>query len=526
MHRWRWLAVLIGVLVHLPGRLAAQIPGNEQEEYHRLLELTGQVTGSPLLYRSMSSNEAASVTADSVPWPKPIAPPGRRLFPLGLTGMGTFNSRYASGINDGALWSGRGFSGSIAGGFRYTVGPFSATLYPTLWAAQNRSFDIVTVTTPPYSPWSNPWHVGGIDWPQRFGSKALARLDAGQSDVRLQTHGVTLGLSSENLTWGPAFRNPIVMSNSAAGFPHVDLGTSGPIRTPLGMLEARLVWGRLAESSFFDTLSTNDARLFTGLTVGLQPRWLPGMTLGVTRVLYATWDSTTRAADFVEVFQPFFKDNFRTTSNPEGDDRRDQVLSLIGRWVLPEGGFEAYVEWARNDHNINLRDFLSEPDHSQAWTLGFQKSLGHGARRQRLRGEWTHLGRSETFQVRPTPTYYVHHIVTQGYTHEGQLLGAGIGPGSNSQHVGFDTYSPSGRWGGYIERVGYDNDAYYARFGPTRYYEGHNVEVTLGASAYRRVTDRLATSLLVRLTRELNRHYVVKNDVTNLHMTLHATWHP
>src|SRR6185503_8435849 len=147
-------------------------------------------------------------------------------------------------------------------------------------------------------------------------------------------------------------------------------------------------------------------------------------------------------------------------------------------WVLPPAGFEVYLEWARNDHNIDFRDLLLEPDHSQAVTIGFQKSLGRGGKRSRIRGEWTNLSRSQTFQVRDTPPYYVHHLVTQGYTQHGQIIGAGIGPGSDSQQIAFDHYSGQGRWGVFLRRVRLDDDAYYTAFAPTSYYEGHQVELT------------------------------------------------
>ena len=172
----------------------------------------------------------------------------------------------------------------------------------------------------------------------------------------------------------------------------------------------------------------------------------------------------------------------------------------------------------RNDHNINFRDLLLEPDHSQAITMGFQKSLGNGAHRSRLRGEWANLSRSQTFQVRATPPYYVHHLVTQGYTQRGQIIGAAIGPGSDSQQLGFDHYTTGGRWGFFVQRVRYDDDAYYTLF-KSETTDGHQVEITGGMSVFRFVRG-LQVGGLLAVSQQLNRHYVVNNDVTNLNLQL------
>ncbi|MBI4500116.1 MAG: hypothetical protein HY700_03045 [Gemmatimonadetes bacterium] len=534
MQRWAWIAAVLVVLAPLPARAQQMVvPGGELEEYYRLLELNGGVAGMPLIFRTASSLHGISVTDTVGPWharlgpANPDAPAGSRP-PLGLLPVeihAVFNSGYASGINDGALWAGRGISGAVSAGGTLQLGPLNAILYPTFWSTQNRAFPLAPVTDSLLSPFGYPWQSYLIDWPQRFGDQAFAKADWGQTDIRFAASWFTAGISSENAVWGPAFRNPIILSATAEGFPHVDLGTGRAARTPLGRVESRLVWGRLTESAYFDTVSTNNARLFTGFTLALEPRWLPGLTLGLTRVLYMPWDDSLHFVDFVDVFQPFFKNQIATSTNPEGTDNRDQLLSLIARWVLPESGFEAYVEWARNDHSRNLRDFLIEPDHSQAWTAGFQKAMVGSGTRSRLRGEWTHLGRPSTFQVRADPTYYVHFLVRQGYTERGQLLGAGIGPGSDSQHLGFDRYLSSGRWGVFIQRVRYDDDAYYTLFGPTRYREGHQIELTGGLSLMRRV-GKIDVTGAMALSRELNRYYVVENDVTNINLQFALRWNP
>ena len=60
-----------------------------------------------------------------------------------------------------------------------------------------------------------------VDRPQRFGDGAYARVDAGQSQVRLDLLGAAVGFSNAHEWWGPAQRYPFLLGTNAAGFPHV-----------------------------------------------------------------------------------------------------------------------------------------------------------------------------------------------------------------------------------------------------------------------------------------------------------------
>ncbi len=186
-------------------------------------------------------------------------------------------------------------------------------------------------------------------------------------------------------------------------------------------------------------------------------------------------------------------------------------------------GFAAYLEWARNDFSGSLRDFLLEPDHSSGYTIGFEKTLRGGDAVYRLRGEATHLGRLLPVEVRASPTYYVHSLVVQGYTHRGQLMGAWIGPGSNSEYLGVDRFDRHGRLGIFLERVRFDDDAYFRLFGSQLGRTGHDVELTAGFSALRFVHDFDVGAALV-LSRRLNRNFEVGRDATNVHAQVSVKW--
>jgi hypothetical protein len=165
------------------------------------------------------------------------------------------------------------------------------------------------------------------------------------------------------------------------------------------------------------------------------------------------------------------------------DEGDNQLLSVFFRWTLAESGFEAYGEYAREDHWQDTKDLILELDHSRGYTVGLEKVFFREDATAALRvmAEATNLGMSQTWQSgRPGVTFYTHSQIRQGYTHRGQLLGAPIGPGADAQHVAADYLFRDALVGAYIERVRYDNDAYYRHFAHLYDFRGHDAEMTLG----------------------------------------------
>ena len=305
-----------------------------------------------------------------------------------------------------------------------------------------------------------PWRR--IDLPQRFGPDPFWTFDPGQSEVRLDVRGVSASFGTTNLWWGPGIRNAILLSNNAAGFPHASLATDHPVSVGVGSVEAQWIWGRLQQSDWFDDSYEDPGRFITGASVTFSPRGLglDGLNLGVARMFYSSVpEGGVGAGEYFLVFQTPIKNALVTSDNPTGQDERDQLFSAFARWVLPESGFEAYLEWARNDHGANIRDYFLQAEHSQAYSLGFQKATRLSKDRiLSFRGELTHLERSSSQQLRPKGTMYAHGI-PPGYTQKGQVLGAFIGPAGNAQFLGIDLYTRWGRVSAYLQRRIRDQDA-------------------------------------------------------------------
>lgn len=513
-----------------PSASAQTLPvGDPIEDYLRVLQISGLADLGSFTIRPLPPGDFRErLTSSEHPWRERLGAPAaddRRDLQIQVDDplLRVFaNSRFPLGQNDGAVWQGRGLTTAVDAGATLRWRALTVAVRPTLIFNENRSFELAVAPT----EYDYPWRA--IDLPQRFGPDAFWTLDPGQSEIRLDSHGFAVGFGTANLWWGPAIRNPIIMSNNAPGFPHAFVGTSGPVGIGIGELEAQWIWGDLDQSDWFGYAAPSDDRFITGLVATYSPSFLPGLSLGATRVFYvAVPDDGTPLKDYFAVFQGIRKRTFATPSNPTGEDEHDQLLSLFGRWVLPESDFEVFWEWARNDHSWEIRDFLLEPEHSQAYMLGLQKAIAlSGDRILSIRFELTHLEKPPTWIIRgPSPSYYVHHIVTQGYTQRGQIIGAGIGPGGNAQGLGVDLYAPWGRAQVLLQRDVRDNDAYYAwALANDMGSCCHNVVYNYGANGMIFLGDfDLGGGFTV--TREFQR-YFYGLDLWNLNLSLSARWRP
>lgn len=496
----------------------------------RMAELQGRLPADPApVQRSGSRRIRCDAGA-----PDAGAGPHVRLLPV-RAGV-EYRSGYPRESLNGLRWAGRGTSFQARAGAEAWWGPFSAAFAPAVAYHENQPFDILEVNRPGSSPLAWYWRPTNIDWPQRFGRESFWWSHPGDSYVRADAWGAAVGVSTETLRWGPARRNPLLMSGAAPGFPHVFIGTSGPADLWIARLSVEAVWGRLAESDFFDLDDSNDDRLLAGFVASLEPRGVPGLELGIIRAYVST--IPPEGMGFFDYITEPYTDLL--TNRRGGTFVSDnELFSFFARWVFPESEAEVYAEFAREDQWDGSNDLILEPDHSAALTAGLQKLVAvrgdEHPDRLRVAGEITSMNFPETHRSgRPEAIFYTHSGVRQGYTHRGQLLGAPIGPSSDAQSLELDYLA--GRWlaGLYLERVRYANDIYWQAHGRRYTYKGHDVEVTGGLrGAY------LLPDFGVELTGSLdwsgryNRDFIVLTSLNhqtgyerNVSLRLGASWTP
>ena len=305
-----------------------------------------------------------------------------------------------------------------------------------MFFAENKDY-VIPDTKFNKSPYSYPFYER-LDLVERFGDQPFAQFAMGQSEIKYVYGVFSLGFGTQNFNWGPSHFNPILLSNQAAGFPHFDFGLNKPINIKIGQIDGKIIWGRLTESDYYDTNRENNYRYITGIIGGYRPSFVKGLNIGIQRIMYRSWQQGELAVK--DVFSTFLNTSSHYDTSFGSvitNDKYDQIASFTLRWNLAELGFEIWGEYARNDFAGGIMDFLRYPDRSSALTLGASESyeLKNDATIFLL-FESTRLSANQ-LQINNTfssPTYYVHNILDHGYTQKGQLLGAGIGPGSNT-HV-------------------------------------------------------------------------------------------
>jgi hypothetical protein len=325
-----------------------------------------------------------------------------------------------------------------------------ATLEPDLSFAQNLDYE--TIGDPTKDDW---W---GLDRPQRFGTEPRIRLGWGESDLRTLAGDWTVGLSTETVVLGPGEQNNLVLGRNAAGFPHVDLGTLRGWETGWGTWELRFLWGLTSKTEYYDS-SANPFNLIQGVSLGWSPPFAPGLELGINRY-YTQRTSTLTVASTFQVFSD-------TLFRGGGDDLADQLISFCVDYSPADRSMRLYAEVSKNDSESNLVNTLQWPERSMNWLWGgkWTWSLAPSSALT-LQTEWADLGLNRTDYSRGTGSIY-RHVPNFGWTNEGKVMGAGIGPGSNSQWVALGWTDGRIDLGLSVERVGLDNDYLYQVVMPT-----------------------------------------------------------
>jgi len=439
--------------------------GSDDENYLRYLQDAGLAALYPWSLREFSQKELATlaVKPGSHPW---SGKGDYRDYPskysfkiLPVNVVFRFNSDFPWGSNDGAVWAGRGLTSAIDLGFAFRAGPLSATFNPVAFRAENTAFHLQPNGLAG-NPYADPMFGTAIDLPQQFGSGAYSRVDPGESTVRLDLLGLTAGISTANMWWGPMELYPYIIGANAPGFLHAFAGTSAPVPIWIGKVHGRVYWGKLEQSpyssvsgtSYYSSLLEPGTKRFMSGAVGIfEPRGVPGLELGAARFFHSVWprEGIPRRY-FTKPFEALLKNSL---GNPGGfvagtsqDIGDNQLASAFFRWAFPSSSFEAYGEYGREDHSADLRDFIQEPDHSRTYGLGFRKVIGaDSAAMSALRFEMINYELPTLARHRGEGGIYIHSILRQGHTNLGQPLGsdAGAGTGAGST-IAWDRFSAQG----------------------------------------------------------------------------------
>lgn len=438
---------------------------------------------------------------------------------LPVTWMQQYNSKVPYGWNDGSMIPAAGYQTQLSLGIYSKYGPVSIQLKPEFVSAENKEFEGLP-TDYHNVIWANYYdrYFNITDIPERFGEKMYTKFFWGQSSIRVNFDPVSLGISTENLYWGPGMRGSLLMSNNAPGFKHITLNTTRPVSTSIGSFEGQMVLGMLDNSGFTPpeinriyegrTLyipKREDQRYLSGFVLTYNPKWVPGLFIGASRTSQAyEQDAGTKIGDFFPLLQPLEKKSDSET--------REYMSSMFFRWVWREANAEIYGEYGHNFPRA-FKEFLYEPDYGAAYLIGLRKLVPLNRRPGEYLQAAIELTELQQTTIPALGGWYTSNKIHQSHTNQGQVLGAGIGPGSNLQSLNIGWVKGIKRAGFQVERYLHNNDLYYQIFIPSGQFSKHWVDMSYSLYAdwdYK----NLLISVNGSMVRTLNYNYVLYTPVT------------
>jgi hypothetical protein len=330
------------------------------------------------------------------------------------------NTDHPYGWNDGAMSYSKGYQMQVGAGIFASFGNLKIQLRPEFVKTASGQYET-----------NQSWGLV---------TNGLSKILPGQSSVRYDLGKVSLSASTQNLWWGPGIVNSMLMSNNAPGFLHYSFATNRPLKTFLGNFQFQIISATLKQDSsqgfehrYLKKLNIqNRDRAYNALTFTFQPVIMKNITFGLTRAFQNLAENNISGfvPKYLPVLGSFFGSAYNDTIN------RDQILSFNTRWVFPKNHAEVYFEFGYNDAKDNFRDLMLDMSHSSGYIFGFKKLsylnkmdyLDFGA-------EVIRMAQTPSYLMRDAGNFYEHGRMTEGYTHNNQILGAGSGFGNNMQTV-------------------------------------------------------------------------------------------
>lgn len=454
-----------------------------REQLKGNLDLSYSFSLRPIVNTNITHFGSASI--DSIPWSLPILSEKRDWLKLSLLPIQSryiYNSHHPYGSNDGAMIRARGVQSLLSGGLDGKIGPLSFQFRPEWVIAQNKNYEGFPET---YSP--NVWRIyyssilNRIDLPEQMGKSSYYSLFPGQTGLFLDAGFNRIGISTENIWLGPGKMNSLVFSSNAAGMLHYKITSKRPVNIKVGHIEYLIMVGNpkstgLApirhDSTNLDFFSPqrSDKRYLTGMMFAYSPSFVNGLSFGIVRTVQ------NYASDLQKNYFSSFTGFFR---NDGIYDRADQLASLFARWVFTDAQAELYFELARNDASYNIRDLLLGPEHSRAYVFGFSKLFLYNNHTYQFSFENTHLERSGMYYFRAEPIYYLNAGLRHGHTHNGEIIGSGIGPGSNFNYISLKKTNNLNSFGVVFEKLDHNKDIYKILF-PNSSVSRNWIETSVG----------------------------------------------
>ena len=397
------------------------------------------------------------------------------------------NSLLPQNWNDGNMYPARGWQERFTVGLQLKFGILDINIQPEWLKVQN-----IPQQYYPGNPEDGnfmPKYFGSVanvvDNFRQFGTNKIDTMTLGQTRVGLVLGPVSIGYSNQNIWWGPGKRSSIVFTNNAAGFKHFYVSTNRPIKSPIGNFEFSAISGILDTNWYQDpdiplmrsiwsggiAMKNLDQRQIDAITLNLSPNWLPNLFLGYaySRQFYQ------------HKLNPFgFPYSFFSN-----DREKMEIGSLLFRFILPKDNAEFYGELGIQNSAAWPWKFFNQKA-TKGYIFGVTKIVNLYKNKIFLN---CNLELSQLQLMDPRNVFYPNNPfvggqinswytdfnIKQGYSNNGQIMGASIGPGSNIQTLNMTFQKGLNKIGFQIERIVNNNDFFYVvYYSPNSYYGYYN----------------------------------------------------
>jgi hypothetical protein len=376
--------------------------------------------------------------------------------------------------NDGVMIPAKGWQQYFNGGMNLKWKQFELQVAPELVLAQNLNFEGFSENLDPVH-WRDYYKFYNfIEQPEQFGKGQYTHLFLGQSFLKYNFKNASISFSTANQWWGPTKRNALILSNNAGGFPHLSITNKKPVQTKIGSFNYEFIWGLLKNGNWQPPQPTktfrgnklyvpkpDTSRLFQGVNINYTPKWFKNLTLGISQS-YVQYSNQISVLEFVPIKNIVHR-------LPNDLPNKPIILTAFNfNYQLPAANATLYGEFGWNLNQTTSRNFILQPDKGMASVLGFSKIFPTNKKYYwEFLAEMANLQlqtRAEQFTIGAPPSWYLGSDVVQGYTHNGQILGAGIGPGATSQTIELNWRKAKNRIGLTAERRLHNNDFYIFSF--------------------------------------------------------------
>ncbi len=411
------------------------------------------------------------------------------------------NSLMPLGFNQGTMYPSVGFQRRWSLGVHFSWKFLDVNLQPEWVLAENSPSVPFAGSPQDGNYWTRIFFLinNNIDQYRYFGYEPLKTFFPGQSRIAMKFGNVVTGVSTENNWWGPGFRNSLMMTNEASGFLHYFVQNRKPVYTPIGTFEGKGLIGMLENPTMLSPEDknfrpiwaggienkNNSVRMLKAFIVNWQPKWVPNFYLGYS---YA--------------HQTYFEDQGPQPGKPYVENPKMQLGAFLFRFALPKDHAEFFAELGQPDKLLGPASFFGDSTKT-GFVIGGRKLFPLGKKKKsylQLGIEFTQLQLMDPGLVIDNNnvgggplhnSWYTSTEVRQGYTQNAKMLGASIGPGSNSQSVYLSLHRGRCLSRLNLERFARNNDFYVYQYFGSGHANRYWVNLMAGVEAQIGITKNL-----------------------------------